>query len=110
MLHYTLPCPLAEYAALQLVIDLDMTQAEYDELLQAGKYPGIVDMPNWEAVMGDRPKPRFQLTKETIGALPFPLIRYVTSGAYIGDALDRADHVSGLRSRRGARQPADGIL
>lgn len=87
-LHYTLKCPLAEYAALDMTIALDMTQAEYDERLKAGEYPGLIDMPNWSEVMGGRPKPVFPLMRETIGALPFPLIRYVTSGAYIGDALD----------------------
>lgn len=88
-LAYSLPCPLGDYAPLELVVDLDMTQAEYETRLAEGEYPGLIDMHNWDAVMGSRPKPSFPLNRATIGALPFPLIRYVTSGAYIGDALDR---------------------
>lgn len=84
---YTLPCPLPEYAELQLVIDLDMTEDEYAARQATGEYAGLVDMPNWEAVMGQRPKPAFPLVKATIGMLTFPLIRYVTSGRYIGHAL-----------------------
>jgi hypothetical protein len=87
MAHFTLPCPLPDYAALMLVIDLDMTEAEYQAGLSEGEYPGLIDIRNWEERMGDRPKPAFPLTKETIGMLTFPLIRYVTSGRYIGDAL-----------------------
>lgn len=87
MTYFTLPCPLEAYAALEMIIDLDMTEAEYQERLATGEYPGLVDIRNWEERMGARPKPAFPLTKETIGGLTFPLIRYVTSGRYIGDAL-----------------------
>lgn len=85
---YTLACPLAAYGALQLAIDLDMSQDEYDERLAGGEYPALVDMPNWPDVMGERPKPTFPLTKATINALPFLLIRYVSSGRYVGEALN----------------------
>lgn len=85
---YSLACPLPDYSGLTLVVNLDMTQAEYETRLAGGEYPGLVDIGNWENVLGERPKPCFPLSKETIGLLTFPLIRYVTSGAYIGDALD----------------------
>lgn len=73
---------------LDLVVDLGMTEPEYLAGLEANEYRALVDIPNWSTVMGERPKPGFPLTDETIGVLPFALVRYVSSGAMIGDALD----------------------
>jgi hypothetical protein len=85
-LLHTLHCPLG--FDLDLVVDLGMTQAEYLAGLEAKEYRAVVGFPNWSDVMGDRPKPVFPLTDETIGELPFALVRYISSGAVIGDALD----------------------
>lgn len=85
-LLHTLHCPLG--FDLDLVLDLGMTEAEYLSALAVNEYRVLVDIPNWSEVMGDRVKPAFPLTDDTIGALPFALVRYITSGAVIGDALD----------------------
>jgi hypothetical protein len=85
-LLHTLHCPLG--FDLDLVVDLGMTQAEYLAGLEAKQYRAVTDIPNWDAVMGDAVKPAFPLTDETIGGLPFALVRYISSGAIIGDALD----------------------
>jgi hypothetical protein len=84
-LLHTLHCPLG--FDLDLVVDLGMTQAEYLAGLEAKQYRAVTDIPNWSTVMaGD--KPAFPLTDETVGDLPFAMVRYITSGAVIGDALD----------------------
>ena len=85
-LLHTLHCPLG--FDLDLVIDLGMTQAEYLAGLEYSTYRAVIDIPNWSDVMGDAVKPTFPLTNETLGALPFALVRYISSGAVIGDALD----------------------
>jgi len=84
-LLHTLHCPLG--FDLDLVVDLGMTQAEYLAGLEAKQYRALVDIPNWSTVMTG-PKPEFPVTDETIGGLPFALVRYISSGAVIGDALD----------------------
>ena len=85
-LLHTLHCPLG--FDLDLVVDLGQTQADYLAGLEAKEYRSLVDIPNWTDVMGDAVKPAFPLTDETIGELPFALVRYISSGAVIGDALD----------------------
>lgn len=85
-LLHTLHCPLG--FDLDLVLDLGLTQPEYLAGLEAGEYRALIDVPNWPAVMGDAVKPAFPLTTETIGALPFALVRYISGGQVIGDALD----------------------
>jgi len=85
-LLHTLHCPLG--FDLDLVVDLGMTQAEYLTGLEQKQYLALVDIPNWLHGMGEKPKPVFPLTDETIGELPFALVRYISSGAIIGDALD----------------------
>ena len=84
-LLHTLHCPLG--FDLDLVIDLGMTQGEYLAGLEAKEYRALTDIPNWSTVMTGE-KPAFPLTDETLGALPFALVRYISSGAVIGDALD----------------------
>ena len=84
-LLHTLHCPLG--FDLDLVVDLGMTQAEYLAGLEAKKYLAVTDIPNWAEVMTS-PKPVFPLTDETLGDLPFAIVRYISSGAVIGDALD----------------------
>jgi hypothetical protein len=85
-LLHTLHCPMG--LDLDLVLDLGMTQTEYLAGLEAGEYRAVTDIPNWAEVMGDAPKPAFPLTAETLGALPFVLVRYISSGQIVGDALD----------------------
>lgn len=83
---HTISCPLEEFAAVRLVVDLGMTQNEYAERLQQDEYALLVDIPNWTDVLpGD--KPPFPLTGATIGRLPYALIRYVAN-RLLGDALD----------------------
>lgn len=85
-LLHTLHCPLG--FDLDLVLDLGLTEIEYRAGLVAKEYRAVADIPNWSDVMGDAVKPSFPLTVESIGALPFALVRYITSGEVIGDALD----------------------
>jgi len=85
-LLHTLHCPLG--FDLDLVVDLGMTQTEYLAGLEAKQYRAVVGFPNWSEVMGDAPKPALPLTEDSIGELPFALVRYISSGAVIGDALD----------------------
>lgn len=84
---HTFQCPI-KGLPFQFVVDLGMTQARYIEGLDAGEYRALTDISNWEAVMGGEPKPVFPLTTETIGALPFVAIRYISSGVFIREALD----------------------
>lgn len=84
---HTYTCPL-DGLPLEFVVDLGMTQKQYGEGLEAGEYRALVDIANWEAVMGETPKPAFPLTDATLGDLPFLGVRYVSSGQMIGDALD----------------------
>jgi hypothetical protein len=86
-LLHTFECPF-DSLPLRFVLNLGLTQAEYSEGIAAGEYRAVEDIPNWEAVMGDAPKPAFPLTTETIGALPFVAIRYVDSGMVVRDGLD----------------------
>lgn len=85
-LLHTLHCPLG--FDLDIVLDLGLTEDEYLTALDAKDYIAVVDIPNWSEVMGDKPKPDFPLTGTTIGALPFALVRYISAGLIIGDALD----------------------
>ena len=75
-------------SGLEFVINLGMTQTEYLAGVAKGEYLAIEDLPNWTEVMGDAPKPCLPLTTESIGALSFAHVRYITSGQIIGDALD----------------------
>lgn len=84
-LHHTFTCPLPGLE-LQVVVDLGLTQRQYTAGLDAGEYRTVVDILNWNEEWGD--KPAFPLTSETIGALPFVLIRYISGGELVGDALD----------------------
>lgn len=83
---HTFADPLGSGLAFEM--DLGMTQPEYLAGVEAGEYRVVTDIPNWEKVMGDAPKPVFPLTKDTIAGLSFAHIRYITSGEIIGDALD----------------------
>lgn len=84
-LHHTFTCPLEGFP-IRLTVDLGMTETQYADGLQAGEYRALVDVPDWDAAWGD--KPVFPLTRETISALPFIGVRYISSSVYIRDALD----------------------
>lgn len=86
-LLYTFACPIAGLD-FEFVLDLGTTQAQYTEGLAANEYRALVDISNWEQVMGDVPKPVFPLTAASMSVLPFVAIRYISSGELIGDGLD----------------------
>jgi len=85
-LLHTLHCPLG--FDLDLVVDLGMTQTDYLSGLEEKEYRAVIDIPNWDAAMPGCPKPAFPLNEESIGDLPFALVRSISRGAVIGDALD----------------------
>ena len=87
-LHHTYQCPIDGYEQLAIVIDLGLTQAQYLAGVAAGEYRTIVAFPNWCEVMGDLPAPVLPLTNATMDNLPFVLIRYISGGSCVRDALD----------------------
>lgn len=84
---HTFACPFEDYSKLKLTVDVGMTGPVYDEALARGEYAALVDVPNWADVL-DGDKPAFPLNRVTIDAMPFILQRYISTGRYVGDALD----------------------
>lgn len=83
---HTFECPLG--SGLRYVCDVNIPLTVYDERRAAGEYPLVVDIPNWQEVMGDVPKPDFPLTDTTAAVLGAVVCRYVSGNELLRDVLD----------------------
>lgn len=102
-LRHTFPIPIPGYEALEITIDIGLTNEQVDHGQANGQHVFVLDFPNWDEVAEalemftddpatgkptttPMPKPEMPLTHVALSGLPVVLGRYIGGGYVINDA------------------------